>query len=343
MKRLLLVALAPWIGCSLEPAIPGASVEILEPGSIRADLASIVTDGADLQGLARDPRNGHLQVLVERRGVLELDAEGILVAERKIGVRGLQDKPYRDVAVLDDGRMLFIADSEGYLWDEASQRFTVHFCVEPGFIECTDENGVLVDTNANGLCDWDECIDAGSLIDQNGDAICDWEQCMASDGTVSPRDADGRCAGEPRPEPSPEPTPEPKPEPEPVPAPVPLVQKNDALTLFGTLIVAAPRFYDDVTQVEAGLRTYDANSGRPLGGANMSGLGLDLTGIAPAGAELIGVSGTELVRLDMDGRLLGIGKMDVSEAAGVIVVGDEALVLDRASMRVVAYPLDGVR
>lgn len=332
MKRILpLVALPFAFACTTEPLDPQASA--IETRT-HADLAPLLAAHDDVQGLAFSALTGTTLVLVENRGILELNADGELIGEKPIGVNGLEPKPYKDLAVIDDGRMLLIADSEGYLWDETSQRFSVHFCVEPGFVDCTDENGQFIDVNANGMCDWDECIDeSGALIDSNADAICDWEQCYAADGTVSARDANGLCAGE---EPLPV-DPEPTPTPEPIEE---LVQKNDAVALFGQTILAAPRFYDEGVQVEASLRRYELTTGQPTGAVDLTGRGLDVAGLTTTSDGIVGVSDGKLLRFDAQGRLDSASDLDIADAAGVAVVGEELFILDRATRTVKAAPRD---
>jgi hypothetical protein len=274
-------------------------------------------------------------VLVERRGILVLDRDGALVAERNVGVDGLADLPYRDLAATADGRIVLIADNEGYLWTPETAQLRLHFCVEPGFIECTDENGILIDANVNGVCDWDECVgEDGQLIDQNADAVCDWQQCMGVDGTVTAPDENGLCGGgQPAPEPTPEPTPEPGPEPT-------VVQQNDALALLGDLIVAAPRFYDDGAQVEAAIRTYDLASGRPIGGVDLTGRALELMGLSAFEGGLLGVAADRLVRFDGQGNVVAETALEGVEPAGLVVDGADVLVLDRSTLRIVAVPAE---
>lgn len=142
------VAVVAASGC-VEPA-----VLLADDG--RVSIAPLVDDGGILRGISRDPSSGSLHVLVEGQGLLEVDDDGTLLATRPLGDNGLTALPYRDLAALGDGRFLLIADNEGYLWDEVTAQHRVHFCVEPGFVECFDENGNLIDENNNGICDWEE-------------------------------------------------------------------------------------------------------------------------------------------------------------------------------------------
>ncbi len=265
-------------------------------GSTTVDLAPFVADSADggarLQGLATDEL-GDLHVLIEGRGLLQIDSDGVLVAERKVGEKGLEDRPYRDLAVIGDGRFLLIADNEGYLYDEVAETQRVHFCVEPGFVDCTDENGDWKDIDSDGLCDWE---DPAPVIPD---------------------------------------------EPEPIGQPV--TQKNDALALTGSAILAAPRFYESDRQIEASLRTYDVATGDPTGSADLSGLGLDLAGIDADGDTLVGVSGGKLARFTLAGEKIAEVGLDIEDAAGLVVDGDSALVLDRASQTVVRFDIADVR
>lgn len=148
MKQQLVLALWPFslVAC-VEPALPGSTV---------IDLAALVDDGSRLQGIATDPQSDDLHVLVEGRGLLQVSRQGQLVRERKVGENGLDDRAYRDVAVVDAGRFLFIADNEGYLYDEVAGVESVFFCVEPGFNDCTDESGSWADADNDGLCDWQD-------------------------------------------------------------------------------------------------------------------------------------------------------------------------------------------
>ena len=280
-------------------ALPLALIGCAPPplaGTTALDLAPFVVDGGRLQGIASDPIGTDLHVLIEGRGLLQIDRDGVLVTERPVGSKGLEDRPYRDLAVIGDGRFLLIADNEGYLYDELTETQRVHFCVEPGFEgECIDENGNWADADGDGLCDWDD----------------------------------------------PAPT-EPQPiEPEPTGEPV--IQRNDALALVGAAIVAAPRFYEDGEQIEASLRSYDVGTGDPTGVADLSGLGLDLAGVAADGDRLIGVSANRLARFTLDGEKIAEATLDVDDAAGLVIDGDRALVLDRSSLRVVAFELTALR
>jgi hypothetical protein len=165
--------------------------------------------------------------------------------------------------------------------------------------------------------------------------VCDWDQCYNADGSVYARDGEGLCEGE---EPAP-----PPPDPEPLPPVEPLVQQNDALALAGTTILAAPRFFDEGVQVEAGLRRYDLFTGTPIGGADLTGLELDVMGLAVLddGQGLAGVEPGRVLRFDDAGRFVGARPLDsISDPAGATVDGDELLVLDRSSRRIVGIPLD---
>src|SRR5687768_17605313 len=107
MKRSLLVFAYP-LTSLVSLACQDPAIVDPPPAETRTkiSLASLVDDGAALQGLAIDPARGTLHVLVERRGILEINVDGELVKERPIGVNGLVDRPYRDLAVAEDGRMV---------------------------------------------------------------------------------------------------------------------------------------------------------------------------------------------------------------------------------------------
>jgi hypothetical protein len=262
--------------CSPEPVL------IVDDG--RIDLGFDV-DGA-LMGVTRDPLNGRLQVLVENQGIVEIDDDGAAIRTLAVGERGLLDLPYRDIASLGDDRFLLIADNEGYLWDAVTEQHRVHFCVEPGFVECFDETGELIDENKNGVCDWDEA----------------------------------------QPQPGPEPL---------------IVQRNDALGLVGNEVVAAPRFYEEGTRVEASLRSYDASTGTATGAVDLSAITVELTGLTPQGGALVGVGGDNLVRFGSDGVVGDTFRLEgVSAAAGVIGDGDGVLVLDDESRSLLRFTLD---
>lgn len=126
------------------------------PAGEAVSLDGAVVDALALRGLSRDPSSGNVHVLAEGSGIIELDEAGDVVTRFNVNERGLLDLPYRDIASLGDGRFLLIADNEGYLYDALTEQHRVHFCVEPGFVECFDENGNLIDENNNGTCDWDE-------------------------------------------------------------------------------------------------------------------------------------------------------------------------------------------
>ena len=101
------------------------------PESDSIDLASHGVDtwrGLSLHG-------DRLHLVAEGRGILELDLDGALVSERKVGEQGLLDAAYRDLAVVDAGsKYVLLADDQGWLYDPLAQTETVHFCVLPGDI-----------------------------------------------------------------------------------------------------------------------------------------------------------------------------------------------------------------
>jgi hypothetical protein len=274
---LALTSVAAGLACAPEPVL------VADDG--RTELA---IDGGTLRGVTRDPLHGRLQVLVENLGIVEIDDDGAVARTLAVGDKGLRDLPYRDIASLGDDRFLLIADNEGYLYDALTEQHRVHFCVEPGFVECFDENGELIDANKNGVCDWEEQ------------------------------------------------------QPDPGPAPAPIVQRNDALGLVGNEVVAAPRFYEEGTRVEATLRSYDASTGVATGAVDLSAVELDLAGLAPFGGALVGVGGDRLVHIGNDGLPGGTLRLEgVADATGVIGDGDGVLVLDAASRTLVRFTLPG--
>ena len=277
-------------------ALACAAAAVLTAAACRPEPVLLVDDGRiDLgfdvdgapMGVTRDPLNGRLQVLVENQGIVEIDDTGAAVRTLPVGVRGLLDLPYRDIASLGDDRFLLIADNEGYLWDAVTEQHRVHFCVEPGFVACFDENGELIDDNHNGVCDWDEA----------------------------------------QPQPGPEPL---------------IVQRNDALGLVGNEVVAAPRFYEEGSRVEATLRSYDASTGVATGAVDLSAVTVELAGLTPQGGILVGVGGDSLVRFGSDGVVGDTFRLGgVSNAVGVIGDGDGVLVLDQPSLSLLRFTLDG--
>jgi hypothetical protein len=142
-----LALVASGLACAPEPE----PVLLADDGRLDLTVA-----GGTPRGVTRDPLHGRLQVLIENVGIVELDDDGAVVRTLSVGQQGLRDLPYRDIASLGDDRYLLIADNEGYLYDALTEQLRVHFCVEPGFVECFDENGELIDANNNGVCDWDE-------------------------------------------------------------------------------------------------------------------------------------------------------------------------------------------
>jgi hypothetical protein len=261
------------LACTPEPVL------VADDGRLDLTVA-----GGTPRGVTRDPLHGRLQVLVESVGIVELDDDGAVVRTLSVGQQGLRDLPYRDIASLGDDRYLLIADNEGYLYDALTEQLRVHFCVEPGFVECFDDNGELIDANKNGVCDWDEQ------------------------------------------------------QPEPGPEPAPIVQRNDALGLVGNEVVAAPRFYEEGTRVEASLRSYDASTGAATGAVDLGAVELDLSGIAPFGGALVGVGDDRLVSIGLDGAPGTIVRLDgVADAAGVVGDSDGVLVLDASSRALIRF------
>ncbi len=245
------------------------------------ELGAPVADVDILRGVTRDPGTGELQVLSEGRGVITLRSDGS-TSVIETNTRGLLNLPYRDIASLGDERFLLIADNEGYLYDAVTERHEIHFCVEPGFVECFDENGELIDDNNNGICDWEE------------DQI----------------------------------------------EPQPVIQRNDALSLVGNEVVAAPRFYESGARVEASLRSYDATTGVPTGAVDLSSVALDLTGLTPHAGVLVGVAGDRMVRFTLDGSFIDEAALDgVDDAAGVVSDDDGVYVLDDGARALVRFTL----
>jgi hypothetical protein len=127
----LLFLIAPFV-LSVACAPPAAPERTI-------DLAPLGVDG--WRGLSL--RGEALHLVAEGRGILEVDREGQLLSEKKVGERGLLNAAYRDLAVVDIGgadvaepeRYLLLADNEGWLYDPLTEHQAVHFCVVPGIIE----------------------------------------------------------------------------------------------------------------------------------------------------------------------------------------------------------------
>jgi hypothetical protein len=119
MKRLLpLVALPFAFACGV-------------PETASIDLSS---HGVDTwRGLSLSPEGDRLHLVAEGRGLFELERNGTLIAERRVGEAGLIDAAYRDVAALDAAYVL-LADDQGWLYDPQAESESVHFCVLPGEI-----------------------------------------------------------------------------------------------------------------------------------------------------------------------------------------------------------------
>lgn len=121
MKRILprvlpLVALPFAVACGV-------------PETASIDLSA---HGVDTwRGLSLSPQGDRLHLVAEGHGLIELDREGTLINERRVGSAGLLDAAYRDVAALDSAYVL-LADGQGWLYDPQAESETVHFCVLPG-------------------------------------------------------------------------------------------------------------------------------------------------------------------------------------------------------------------
>lgn len=83
------------------------------------------------RGLSLSPQGDRIHLVAEGHGLIELDRDGALVNERRVGEAGLLDAPYRDVAALDNAYVL-LADGQGWLYDPQAESESVHFCVLPG-------------------------------------------------------------------------------------------------------------------------------------------------------------------------------------------------------------------
>lgn len=102
-----------------------------------------------------------------------------------------------------------------------------------------------------------------------------------------------------------------------------VIQRNDAVAVSGTLILAAPRFYtfDEMGNerlTESALRTYRADDGEPLASVDLTAEGLELKGLAHGGDEILGVQGDELVRFSLAGELVAREPLEgVEDASGI--------------------------
>jgi hypothetical protein len=117
MLRIVPFVLVAGVACA--PNVPREST---------IDLKS-VSNGQPLQGVSVE--NDLIVVLVEGRGLVELDRSGNVVAEHRVGEAGLVDRAYRDVSPTGRDTYILLADSEGYLYDPVTQQENVHFCVVP--------------------------------------------------------------------------------------------------------------------------------------------------------------------------------------------------------------------
>jgi hypothetical protein len=117
MLRIIPFVLLAAVACA--PSVPREST---------IDLKS-VSDGRPLQGVSVE--NDLILVLVEGRGLVEIDRSGNVVAEHRVGEAGLVDRAYRDVSPTGRDTYILLADNEGYLYDPVTQQQNVHFCVVP--------------------------------------------------------------------------------------------------------------------------------------------------------------------------------------------------------------------
>jgi hypothetical protein len=257
----LAACVALTLACGTEPLAPGKNAQPKRTATTRISIAQH-TEGQLARGLSID--GDALDLVIDGRGIVRIDRDGNLLLEHKLGERGLPQYAFHDLAAEGNDQYVLLVDAEGYLWDPATESFTVHFCVEPG---------------------WEEPI---------------------------------------------------------------VVQKNDAVAVQDSLIVAAPRFYTIDSMgteqlMESALRTYRAGDGAPLSSVDLTSEGLELTGVALAGDEVIGVQKNELVRLSLTGEVLARETLvDIEDATGVAVdiVAKEILVLDGRDAEIRVFALE---
>ncbi|MDP2343579.1 MAG: hypothetical protein Q8O67_21650 [Deltaproteobacteria bacterium] len=139
-KHVVFSGMVVLAACANDPLDTGLRLE--RSGTV--DIAGVL-GGADVLGLGRDPQTNRLNLLVERRGIIEIDDVGALITERPRGEKGLPRAEFNGVAALGGGRFLLLADDEGWQWDEVTETASVLFCFAPGFggpaPACTDDHG----------------------------------------------------------------------------------------------------------------------------------------------------------------------------------------------------------
>jgi uncharacterized protein YjiK len=119
-------------------------------GFARADLSRLVA--SPVLGLTR-AANGHIYVLAQEDGLLELDAAGKHIGTRPFGEAGLMNWWFTDVAALSNGDFVLTAQDQAVRYSPETETLVTWFCVEPELDPAVTlaNNAVTVDSSGGRI------------------------------------------------------------------------------------------------------------------------------------------------------------------------------------------------
>lgn len=95
------------------------------------------------EGVAFDRNTGHLFVLNQALGIIELDKDGGWVRTLNTGEFELNTGGMTDLALLSDGRFVLASNGDTFLYDPVAKTQISFFCLVPAFQDNWLENGAV--------------------------------------------------------------------------------------------------------------------------------------------------------------------------------------------------------
>lgn len=136
----LSLVLASTVACGSGSSVQPGPSDITE---ISLEAAIPKEYEAATEGVAVDRRSGHLFVLNQAVGVIELDQDGGWVQTFKNGEFELNTSGMTDIALLADGRFVLASNGDTFLYDPVAKTQISFFCLVPAFQESWLENGAV--------------------------------------------------------------------------------------------------------------------------------------------------------------------------------------------------------